>query len=138
MPNLFPAFALPRLSARSSLALCFFLLLAFFLFLGFSLPPVFPDFLGSHFSFPSAFASVRTSSARLAFDFSAFLFPLDLHPPSGTLSLLPLGRLLSSLRFPSFFFRSGSLSPLLRSRLHRSDDFLSLPFPSGTQQHFFA
>ena len=43
-----------------------------------------PCFHSSHFSFPSAFASVRTSSARLAFNILAFLLPPDLHPPSGT------------------------------------------------------
>ena len=105
---------LPRISAHSSLASCFFPSL------------VFHGFPVSHFLLPSAFASVRTSSARFAFYFSAFLLPMNLHSPSGTSNLpfaLPVSHLFA---FRPSFFRLGSLSRLLRSRLHPSDDFLSL------------
>lgn len=115
--------ALPRISARSSLALCSFPFL------------VFPGFPGSHFLFPSAFASVRTSSARLAFYFLAFLLPMCFRPPSGT-SSPPLSLPASHpFAFRPSFFRPGSLSTLLRSRLHRrmiSFPFRFLPVLGGT------
>ena len=137
MPNLFPAFALPRLSARSSFTLCFFLPLALRLFLSFLLTLGFPAFAvrTSLFLWLSPqFVPLRPASpltSRRSFSRQIFI-----HRQAPQLASSRLLTLVSSLSV--LFFRLGSLSPLLRSRLHRSDDFLSLPFPSGTQQHFLA
>jgi len=119
------AFSIPRLSARSSLALCFFPSLGF------------PGFPGSRFLFPSAFASVRTSSARIALDLAAFLPPMDLHPPSGTLSPFPHGPgsrpfAVRPLVVDRFAFRAASLS------LASADDFLSSGFHRATRRCFLA
>ena len=91
-----------------------------------------PCFRSSHFSFPSAFASVRTSSARLAFNLSAFLFPLDLHPPSGTSACSP-----SVARSRLFAFRPVSQAQFAFPAASLSlASFRRFPFPSGTRRHF--
>ena len=137
MSNLFPAFALPRLSARSSLALCSFLPLALRLFLSFLLTLGFPAFtvrtsLSLRLSPP--FVPLRPASPLTSRrSFSRWTF---IHRQAPQLASSRSLALVSSLSV--LFLRLSSLSPLLRSRLHRSDDFLSLPFPSGTQRHFLA
>ena len=85
-----------------------------------------PCFRSSHFSFPSAFASVRTSSARLAFNLSAFLLPLDLHPPSGTSACF-----LSVARSRLFAFRPVSQAQFAFPAASLSlASFRRFPFPS--------
>ena len=140
--------SLPLLTAHSTLSTRF--LLCPTCFLAFAPPQVvgslfarlvlfsvsgLPRFPGSHFLFPSAFASVRTSSARPAFYFGPFLFPIRFRSPSGTLNL-PLSLPASHLFAFRPFFKARFAFPAASLSLASADDFLSLPFPSGTRQHF--
>ena len=85
-----------------------------------------PCFRCSHFSFPSAFTDLRTSSARLTFNLSAFLFPLDFHPPSGTSA-----RFLSVARSRLFAFRPVSQAQFAFPAASLSlASFRRFPFPS--------
>ena len=80
----------------------------------------------SHFSFPSAFASVRTLSARLAFNLSAFLSPMNHHPPSGTSACS-----LSVARSRLFAFRPVSQAQFALPTASLSlAPFRRFPFPS--------
>lgn len=111
----------PRLLARSSLALC-----CFHIAMASSVFTVRTSLAGS------ACAKPRTYPARITFELNTFLHPAELTFNVRHLQPFPFGSDCSSLHYPPMLAMAGSLYRLLRLLWHPQ---MSHPFPSVTRRY---